>query len=93
MKFVKGCNFSEMSKNQNSIHVLVKIVAKLPASTVKQIYESLLKNFETLCCDKNGVCLVKAILDSALEDIAALRGKIIENAFTLSVDPFGNYVI
>ena len=44
-------------------------------------------------CDKNGVCLVKAILDSTLEDMAALRGKIIENAFTLSVDPYGNYVI
>ena len=91
--FVKVRDFSELSRNQNSIHVLVKLVKELPASTVKPIYNAMLEHFEAICCDKNGICLIKAFLDNSHEETAELGTKIIENAFRLSVDPYGNYAV
>ena len=79
--------------NQNSIHVLVKLVNQLPFSAIKSIYDSLLAHFEPTCCDKNGICIVKVFLEIKEGDVGALRRKVIENSFALSSDPFGNYAI
>ena len=90
---MKDCDFIEMSTNQNRIHVLVRLVKQLPSSAVKSIYDSVLAHFESTCCDKNGICLVKAFLESQQEGIGTLRSRIIDNAFVLSADPYGNYAI
>ena len=60
-----------MATNPNSIHVLVKIAKTFPKESVKQLYDTLVYNFESIACDKNGVCLIKAIFES-VSDIATL---------------------
>ena len=51
--------------------MLVKIAKTFPKESVKQLYDTLVYNFESIACDKNGVCLIKAIFES-VSDIASL---------------------
>ena len=51
--------------------MLVKIAKTFPKESVKQLYDTLVYNFESIACDKNGVCLIKAIFES-VSDIATL---------------------
>ena len=56
-----------MAKNSNSIHVLVKMAKNFPKDSVQKLYEAIVICFEAIACDKNGVCLVKTILESSCE--------------------------
>ena len=60
-------DLASMATNSNSIHVLVKMAKTFPKDSVQKLYEATVQCFEAITCDKNGVCLVKTILDSSCE--------------------------
>ena len=67
LSFVLNSDLASMATNSNSIHVLVKMAKTFPKDSVQKLYDAIFQCFDAISCDKNGVCLVKTILESNCE--------------------------
>ena len=85
----------EMAIDSNATHVLQKIIMIVNEKNRPSINEIIYKNIEKLCCDQNGICLVKKFitqihLQENLKKMITLFSKC---CLTISENPFGNYAI
>lgn len=88
-------NLVKMIKNNNSIHVIEKIIIILPEHKIDFIYLFTIKNFLNLSIDKLGLFIVKKIIINCKSPVylIQLRNLLIEHFFVLVINPIGNHVI
>jgi len=58
---VKTSGIHYLVKNQNSVHVLIQLINKAQASNLDFMLDYVEANFVSVCKDKHGICLVKAM--------------------------------
>lgn len=85
----------EMAIDSNATHVLQKIIMIVNENNRTSINEAIYNNIKKLCCDQNGICLIKKFitqihLQENLKKMITLFSKC---CITISENPFGNYAI
>jgi hypothetical protein len=84
----------EMCQDQNGVHVIEKMILCFQEADILIIYQTLIKNFEILANNANGLCVAKLIiLTKDNENLKILHSKIVDNALVLVQNPYGNYAI
>ena len=85
----------EMTFNKNATYVIQKIVLLFP--DIHRIYlnEIILNNFNDLCLDCNGICLIKNFIktNTILNNKKRINEEIVKHFVVLAESPFGNYGI
>lgn len=85
----------KLSLDNNATHVIQKIISLLRDNERELIISTILKNFNRLAYDSNGICVLKKIVSNCDADSIKLEiiRKILSNALEIIQNPFGNYIV
>lgn len=76
-------------------HVIEKIVMCFSEEVIPFIYSTVIENLVNITAHNNGLCVVKKIIIhcSSPDSINSIKNIIVQNAFYMIQNPYGNYVI
>ena len=87
----------ELSVDQHGTHVIRKVLEcnSLDATKKAFIFEEIYANLNELCCNKNGLCVIKLVIKfiKTTQQKQRIIDKITVDLIELVSDPFGNYAV
>ena len=87
-------NLSDIYKDNNSCHIIIKFVSEIPFPTNDNMYNAIYKHFLLLCKDKHGCCVIQKCFESGVNQQKNILYFLSNKYCTeLISDQFGNYVI
>lgn len=83
-----------LSRDLNGNHVVQKCLQKFGPDTNQFIFDTASAHCKAIATHRHGCCVLQRCLDhGSASQRLQLSLKVAENAFDLSLDPFGNYVV
>ena len=87
-------NIKEISKDNNSCHIIIKFVSEIPFPANDNLYKSIYDIFFLLCKDKHGCCVIQKCFDCGIIQQKNILYNLTNKFCSLLIcDQFGNYVI
>jgi hypothetical protein len=88
-------NVCLLAKDKEGHHMLEKIITSFTEEKRKYIFNNIIENFKELATDKQGLCVLKKLIEFTKDPISqkAIISKILENALEYVQNAFGNFVV
>ena len=85
----------ELAFDPEGTHVLQKIITCFPENEIQNLIDVLFNNFNSLCKDSKGICVIKKLVSNIKNKINEnkLFDNICKHCIEIAQNPFGNYII
>jgi mRNA-binding protein PUF3 len=88
-------NICLLAKDKEGHHMLEKIITSFAEEKRTYIFEDILFNFNELATDKQGLCVLKKLIEFTKDysNQKKIIAKILENTLEYAQNAFGNFVV